>query len=86
MRHQWVIEKTSTEAGMHKEDCVMKDYFFDFVEARSELAASKVSLENLVLAIEKELPETRETLMDVYLKLAKEQVVVIKKLLEKEVA
>ena len=64
----------------------MKDYFFDFVEARGELAASKVSLENLVRAIETDLPETREILMDVSLKLAKEQVVVIEKLLEKEVA
>jgi len=64
----------------------MKDYFFDFVEARGELAASRVVLQNLVRAIESDLPETREFLLDVSLKLAKEQIVANEKVLEKEAA
>jgi hypothetical protein len=64
----------------------MKDYFFDFVEARGELAASRVVLQNLVRAIESDLPETREFLLDVSLKLAKEQIVANEKILEKEAA
>ncbi len=64
----------------------MKDYFFDFVDTRGELAASRIALENLVRAIETELPETRQILLDVSLNLAKEQIVAIEKVLEKGVA
>ena len=64
----------------------MKDYFFDFVEVRGELSAARVVLENLVRAIEIEVPITREIMMEVSLKLAKEQLVAIEKVLEKEAA
>lgn len=64
----------------------MRDYFLDFVDARGELAASRVVLQNLVRAIESDLPETREFLLEVSLKLAKEQIVDIEKVLEKEAA
>lgn len=61
------------------------DHFFDLVDARGELASSRVILENLVRAIETELPVTREILLDVSLKIAKEQIVVIETLLERKV-
>lgn len=63
----------------------MKDHFFDLVDARGELAASRVTLENLVRAIETDLPETREFLLDVSLKLAKEQLVAIQNVLDKDI-
>ena len=64
---------------------IVEDYFFDLVGARGELAASRSILENLIRAIETELPITREILLDVSLKLAKEQIVVIETLLERKV-
>mgnify|MGYP001108639837 CR=1 FL=1 len=57
------------------------DYFFQMVDARGELAATRVTLENLVRAIEIESPIQTE----VSLKLAKEQIEVITTLLEKEI-
>lgn len=58
----------------------MHDYFFDFVEVRGELAASKVSLENLVRAIEIDSPIQKE----VCLRLAKEQIEAITEQLAKD--
>jgi hypothetical protein len=66
----------------------MKDYFFEMCTARGELASSRVALENLVNAIEKspELPVTSQILLDVAVKLAKEQIVANEKVLEEGVA
>jgi hypothetical protein len=57
------------------------DYFFQMVDARGELAASRVSLENLIRAIEIDSPIQTE----VSLKLAKEQVATITQLLETDI-
>ena len=66
----------------------MKDYFFEMCTARGELSASRIALENLVNAIEKspELPVTSQILLDVAVKLAKEQIVANEKVLEEGVA
>jgi len=57
----------------------VKDYFFEFVDARGELAASRVTLENLVRAIEIDSPTQKE----VCLRLAKEQIEAITEQLAK---
>ncbi len=62
----------------------MNDYFFELVHARAELAGSRVTIDNLVRAIEADLPETRQILLDVALKLAKEQIESINTVLKKD--
>jgi hypothetical protein len=66
---------------------MMNDFFFKMVDARGELAASRVALENLVSAIEKspELPVTSQLLLDVAVKLAKEQIETNTKMLESDI-
>jgi len=57
----------------------MKDYFFDYCDARAELAGSRVTIENLVRALEIESP----ILKLASLKMAKQQLASINKALEK---
>ena len=57
----------------------MKDYFFEMCDARGELAGSRVTIENLIRAIEIDSP----ILKLASLKLAKEQIESINKALEK---
>ena len=54
------------------------DFFFQMVDARGELAASRVTLENLVRAIEIDSTIQKEVCM----KLAKEQIEKISSMLE----
>ena len=56
------------------------DFFFQMVDARGQLAATRVTLESLVRAVEMDSPIQKE----VSLKLAKEQIETITTLLEKE--
>lgn len=65
----------------------MNDYFFKMVDARAELAASRVSLETLVTAIEQapELRSSSQLLLDVAVKLAKEQIETNTKILEADI-
>jgi len=56
----------------------MKDYFFDYCDARSELAGSRVTIETLMNAVESK----HEIMLEVALKLAKEQIESINKALE----
>ncbi len=57
------------------------DFFFQMVDARGELAASRVTLENLVRAIEIDSTIQKEVCM----KLAKEQIEKISTLLETDI-
>jgi len=57
----------------------MKDYFLDYCDARAELAGSRVTIENLVRALEIESP----ILKLASLKMAKQQLASINKALEK---
>ena len=57
------------------------DFFFQMVDARGELAASRVTLENLVRAIEIDSTIQKEVCM----KLAKEQIEKISTLLSQDI-
>jgi hypothetical protein len=57
------------------------DFFFEMVDARGELAASRVTLENLVRAIEIDSKIQK----DVCVKLAKEQIEKISTLLSQDI-
>jgi len=56
----------------------MKGYFVEYCDARSELAGSRVTLEPLMNAVESK----HEIMLEVALKLAKEQIESINKALE----
>ena len=66
----------------------MKDYFFDYCDARAELAGSRVTIETLMNAVEGD-PVMRKAgkhafMLEVALKLAKEQMESIDNHLKKE--
>lgn len=66
----------------------MKDYFFDYCDARAELAGSRVTIETLMNAVEGD-PVMRKAgkhaiMLEVALKLAKEQLESINNHLKKE--
>jgi len=58
----------------------MKDYFFDYCDARAELAGSRVTIETLMNAVEGK----HAIMLEVALKLAKEQIASIDTVLTKE--
>ena len=58
----------------------MNDYFFEMCDTRAELAASRVTIQNLIRAIEIDSP----ILKLANLKLAKEQIASIDTVLTKE--
>jgi len=58
----------------------MNDYFFEMCDTRAELAASRVTIQNLIRAIEIDSP----ILKLANLKLAKEQIASIDTVLKKE--
>lgn len=60
---------------------MINDYFFQMCDARGELASSRVTIENLVRAIEIDSPIQKE----VSVKLAKEQIEKISSMLEKSI-
>ena len=61
----------------------MSDYFFEMCAARSELAASKALLEVMVKAIETESEISREIQIGACINIAKEQIVAIESVLDR---